>query len=697
MNLERRARAALKRRRLLAAAALLGFFAALVFPALLLLDRGFPPPLGAVETSRAVTDRDGALLRPFAIADGRWRLRTQASEVDPRFLAMLIAYEDRRFLSHHGVDVLALLRAIGQFIGHGRVVSGASTITMQLARLLEPGHGRGLSAKLRQMARALQIERRLSKDEILSLYLTLAPYGGNLEGVRAASLAYFGREPRRLEPSQAALLVSLPQAPEARRPDRAPQAARAARDQVLARMARAGVLSWREAKSAAAQPLSARRREFPAHAAHAALAARLAPADARGEVRLTISLRIQRALEQLAKDHAGASRSGLSVAILAADHRSGEILAHVGSTGFFDGGPGGQIDMANAARSPGSTLKPLIYGLAFETGLVRPATMIDDRPADFSGYRPHNFDQAYQGSVTVAEALQLSLNVPAVRLLDAVGPVRLISRLRRAGIAPRLPGADAPGLAIALGGLGLSLKDLVQLYGAFAGGGEMVPLHAIGASPDGAAPVRLLEPAASWYVASILAGVAPPRGARGAGIAYKTGTSYGYRDAWAIGFDGAYTIGVWVGRPDGTAVPGLTGISHAAPVLFEAFTRIALRRMPLAPAPAGAALRSTGELPPPLRYFASPSALSANGGAGGPKISFPPDGAHVDLGLERGAALALKVQGGALPFRWLANGHPLDLPAHRRQLFWPGAERGFSTLTVIDAEGRSSAVRVFLD
>ncbi|MDP2620126.1 MAG: penicillin-binding protein 1C [Hyphomicrobiales bacterium] len=676
--------------------------AALVFAGvggLYALDRAFPPPrVEAIETSATVVDRDGALLRPYAVADGLWRLPVVLDEIDPAFLAMLVAYEDKRFHAHRGVDMLALGRAALQMIRFGRIVSGGSTLTMQLARLLKPRAGRSLTVKLRQILTALQLERRLTKREILTAYLTLAPYGGNLEGVRSASLAYFGTEPRKLDPAQAALLVALPQAPEARRPDRDAAAAKTARDRVLARMAHAGVIDAAQAERAAARPLNALRRDFPALAAHAADAA-LAKTPSRS-VRLTISRPWQAALEELAREHARALGAKLSVAVLVADHGTGEILARVGSADFFDEARAGQIDMTRALRSPGSTLKPAIYALAFEAGLVHPATLIEDRPADFTGYRPHNFDLSYQGSVSVSEALQMSLNVPAVMLLDAVGPARLMARLRRANAAPLLPRGEAPGLAIGLGGVGVTLEDLVSLYAAFPRGGRAVALTERADAPPQDSPANVVSATAAWYVSDILTGVPPPVHAAGGRIAYKTGTSYGYRDAWAIGFDGRHVIGVWVGRPDGSSVADFTGRNAAAPILFDAFARISPERAPLPPAPRDAVLATTAELPLPLRHFTpSDGRGRMMAAAPAPSIAYPPNGARVELGLEYGAAepLVIKVQGGLAPFRWLANGVPLTMPARRRQILWTPDGKGFSTVTVIDAAGRADRVELYLD
>lgn len=408
------------------------------------LDRAFPPPLDqASERSVEVVDREGVLLRAFTIADGRWRLPVMLEEVDPGLVRMLLAYEDKRFYRHHGVDPLALLRAAGQFLGNGRIVSGGSTLTMQLARLIEPRESRSVMAKLMQIARALQIERRLTKRQILERYLTLAPYGGNLEGIRAATLAYFGREPGTLRLGEAALLVALPQSPEGRRPDRDPKAARLARDRVLARMAEAGVILRADADRAARRPVRASRGALPARAAHLARdMVRAAPGTARH--RTTIDGGLQAGLEQVAAEQAARLGDKLSVAMVLADTGTGEILARVGSPDFLDDSRDGSVDMTRAVRSPGSALKPFIYALAFDGGLAHPETLIDDRPASFDGYRPQNFDMSYQGTVTVREALQLSLNVPAVAVLEAVGPMRLVSAFRTAGVRPRCRATSGP-------------------------------------------------------------------------------------------------------------------------------------------------------------------------------------------------------------------------------------------------------------
>jgi len=666
------------------------------------LDRAFPPPLDAqAATSAEVLDRDGQLLRAFATPDGYWRLGTGLDQVDKNFVDMLVAYEDKRFWDHRGVDLLAIGRAALQLAANRRIVSGGSTLSMQLARLIEPRDSRSLASKLKQVVRAVQIERRLTKRQILERYLTLAPYGGNLEGVRAASLAYLGKEPKRLTVSEAALLVALPQLPEKRRPDRNAKTALAARDRVLQRMVEAGKLSEREAARAALDPVPETRRALPALAAHAAdMALKIAKP---GEPpQLTIRKSVQQGLEAVAREAARKLGPKLSVAMVLADSRTGDILGEVGSADFFNSSRSGWIDMTRVLRSPGSTLKPFIYGLAFEQGMVAQETMIEDSPADFNGYRPKNFDMGYQGDVTVRQALQLSLNVPAIRVLDAVGPSRLIARFRQAGVSPVLPVNEAPGLAIGLGGVGVTLRDLVQLYTGLANGGKVHALRdGTEAKPVTDAAATVLDAPANWQITDILGGMRPPQGALQRGIAYKTGTSYGYRDAWSIGFDGRYVLGVWVGRADASAVPGLSGYVSAAPILFEGFVRSGLAAIALPAQPAGVLRPRPDELPVTLARFgpAGGSASAAGVTEPAPRIVFPPDGARVDLAAasDRSSPLVLKLQGGRAPFRWLANGRPLAGLDRTRTATWQPDGTGYSTLTVIDAAGRAASVKIFVE
>jgi penicillin-binding protein 1C len=657
------------------------------------IDETKLPPLAA-ELSVTVEDRDGLLLRAFTAGDGRWRLPVALEAVDRGYINQLLTYEDKRFFEHHGVDPLAMLRAAGQAAWNGRVVAGGSTLTMQVARLLEEGSTGRWEGKIRQMRVALALERVLSKDDILSLYLTHAPFGGNLEGVRAATLSYFGKEPGRLTPAEAALLVALPQSPERRRPDLNPEFAREARNRVLERVSAAGVIDEGTLQAARMERSPVERLPFPALAPH--LAERVVAAQpGQGRYALTLDADLQSTLERLAKSHAMRLDPYLSVAIMVMDHRTGEVLASVGSPDYLDRNRKGFVDMTAALRSPGSTLKPLIYGLAFDDGAAHPETLIEDRPMDFGGYAPQNFDKVFHGTVSIRDALQMSLNLPAVQVLDAVGPAHLVARMRRAGVEPSIPGGT-PGLAVGLGGVGLTLEDLVALYGALANGGQSVEPHVLPQAQRG--PSRpVLTRKAAWYVTDILREAPVPSSVKPGSVAFKTGTSYGHRDAWAIGYDGAHVIGVWIGRADAAAIPGALGIDIAAPLLFEAFDRVSPTRTPLPAPPRDALVVSNSELPQPLRRFrqTAEEVLADSG----PKIAFPPDGAHVELGLGAGDAspLALKLRDGQPPFAWMVNGMPLQTDPHARTTFWLPDGRGFATISVIDASGQSARTTVFLE
>jgi penicillin-binding protein 1C len=656
----------------------------------------------ASQGSHVAVDRNGVLLRAFTTPDGRWRLPVTTNDVDPRFLAMLIAYEDHRFYAHPGIDVISLGRAALQWARHGHIVSGGSTVTMQVARLLAPRAEKSLSGKLGQIVRAIEIERRTDKTGVLDLYLALAPYGGNIEGLRAASLTYFGREPKRLSIGEAALLVALPQSPETRRPDRFPEAARAARDTVLDRVFARGVITQAERDAAKREAVPRARKTFPMLAAHASEEA-LRRAPEQRIHRLTLDAKLQASLEGLAREAVVAIGPKLSCAILVIDNASGEIKAHVGAADYFSQERAGSLDMTSAIRSPGSTLKPFIYALAFENGIAHPETILDDRPKHYGSYAPENFDLSFQGTITARRALQSSLNLPAVQLLDEIGPARFIARLRNAGARVVLPDDTAPGLAAGLGGLGISLRDLASLYAGLARGGSVPVLTETLADmrTEDAKTRRIAGPIASWYVTDILRGAPPPLNAPFGHIAYKTGTSYGFRDAFAIGFDKTYTIAVWLGRPDNGSVFGLAGRQAAAPVLFDAFARLGIGHEFLS-APAGILVSRTAALPPPLRHLRKdvPKTFGAESTAQ-LKIAFPPEGARVDLGLAAaappGARLSLKAEGGVLPLRWIVNGVPLGEPYLRRQAAWTPDGAGFVRVSVMDAQGATDSVVVRLE
>ncbi len=644
-----------------------------------------PLPAMLPATGVEALDRSGRLLRAWPVADGRWRLAVSPAEVDARFIDFLLAWEDQRFWRHAGVDPWAMLRAAWQAVRHGRVVSGGSTLSMQVARLLDDGSTGQWRGKWQQVRLALALERRLAKQDILNLYLHLAPYGGNLEGVRAASLAWLGKEPRHLTVAEAALLVALPQAPESRRPDRHPEAARVARNRVLEQLANTGVLAATDAARAMASPTPRERGPMPQLAAHAT--GRFTH-QGRTPVQLTLDANLQSRLETLARRFVSARHARLSTAILVADHHTGQVLAAVGSPGLHDAGPRlGHVDMTQAVRSPGSTLKPMVYALAFERGLVQAQTRMHDRAMSFGGYRPENFDGRYWGEMSVAEALQQSRNVPVVQLLQRLGPARLMLALRRSGVEAQLPGV-APGLAVGLGGVGVTLEGLVTLYGMMAQDGVARPLvwQPGSVRPQGE---RVLAPRNAWLISHLLAQIAPPPGHGLPGrIAFKTGTSYGYRDAWALGFDGRHVVGVWTGRADGTPVPGALGAQAAAPLLFEIFGHLGPRPVALPPPPPDARIASHAELPPALQYFGRNPRDGAE-----LQIAFPPNGARLALA-DASPEVSLKLQRGRPPYTVLVAGRPLPEQHWHDHLQVPLASRGFSTIAVIDARGSAARVQV---
>lgn len=653
------------------------------------LDLALPPDLGRARRSSPVAlDRNGAWLRALPVENGRWRVRADLERTDPVFLKRLVAVEDERFWLHLGVDPISLARAAAGNAQAGRTLSGGSTITMQTARLLEP-RPRTLGSKLIEMVRAWQLEARMTKREILALYLTLAPYGGNLEGVRAASLSWFGHEPESLTTGEQALLIALPQSPEARRPDRRPAAARAARGEVLDRMRRAGVIDDFIAEEARTEPLPTARAPFPRLAWHAA--GRLAAAAPAGQatVRTTIDAGLQARLEGLARDVARAQGTETTAAILVIDLKTRGVLASVGSGGLDR--PGGWVDMTRALRSPGSALKPFVYAMAFDQGLAAPDTLMTDAALRFGDYQPENFDRVFHGQVTVREALMHSLNVPAVATLAKVGPEAFHARIESAGVRLVRPRQRdrAAGLALALGGAGITLQDLAVLYGALGDGGLSKPLAWTldeARRREQSRGSRLVGAEAANQVLDILRETPPPRGRtpgalmrRGPRIAWKTGTSYGFRDALAAGVGGGKVVVVWTGRADGGARGGLTGRDAAAPLLFDVFD----------------ILDAPTRAPPPLAPRGAPPALVAlRDEAEGPTMIFPPDGAtvQIDAAGSDGRGLVLAARGENLS--WYVDGRPLTPDAVSGRVLWRPTTAGFYRLSVVDAEGRQASSRV---
>ena len=681
--------------------ALLGFATIGLLFGLAVLDHVYPVEKSRIDDrSVIVTSQNGTLLRAFTAKDGRWRLPVKPNQVDQRYIQMLLAWEDQRFREHVGVDPFAVLRSIYQMATNARVVSGASTVTMQVARLMEPRE-RTFGAKLIQVIRAIQIDWHLTKDEVLEHYLTLAPYGGNLEGIRAASFAWLGKEPRKLTVGEAALLVALPQSPERRRPDRHPEITKKARDRVIHVLAERGIITPREAKEAMEEPVPTRRLRFPFHAPH--LAQDLFAANTTGDpvIRTTIAADVQVKVEDLARRERAYFDDDANVAAIIADNATHNIVAYIGGANFWS--QEGQLDLARATRSPGSTLKPFIYGMAFDDFIVHPQTLIDDKPTAFGDYEPRNFDRGYQGTVSIATALQMSLNVPAVALLDRVGPLRFTSNLRNAGATLYFPTKGAlPSLPIALGGVGITLRDLTTLYAGIPNGGLVTPLTTVPRDkPVGAE--RIFGAAPAWYLTEILKQANLPDGwsmgqgiERSRQIAFKTGTSYGYRDAWSVGFSHHYTVGVWVGRADGSTRPGHIGRNEAAPVLLKIFDLLPPEtRAPIEKPTDAYWVQNAEQLPTSLQRFRSNTRLAAGlKRVQPPRIAFPPDGATVSIAdVRKPEALPLKAQGGRAPLHWVVNGVPLKDDANP---WWTPDDEGFAQITVVDADGRSDTAQVRL-
>jgi len=637
-------------------------------------DRAFPPDLSRYERSSLVVEaRDGSVIDVLTAADGDYRLpvgredgllrcaRNDGEGVSLNFISLLVATEDKRFWWDPGVDPLAMGRAVWQVVTRGRVVSGGSTITMQVARLLTP-HRHDVAGKFLDMARAVQLTAHFSKRQILAMYLTLAPYGGNLEGVRAASLAYFQKEPDALTETQAALLVALPRRPEALRPDRFPGAAVAAARLVLARAGMADAFDPDELAGV-------RRHGMPALGPH--LAARLRGEGLGGDVRTTLDAGLQADMDGLAAREVGFLPAEENIAALVVDNHDRRVLAYLGGADFF--GAHGMVDMVRARRSPGSALKPFIYGMAMDESLIVPDTLIEDAPMSLGGYAPRDFDGGFSGTVTVSEALRQSYNLPAVQVLQAVGAKRFVAGLQQAGVVLALPGGSAATLPVALGGVGISLQDLAILYVGLADGGRVAPIRVLPAGADKG--VAVMTPLAAAEIGGILRGSPLPDGvaANDRQIAFKTGTSYGFRDAWAAGYSGDYTVVVWVGRVDGTPSPGSYGRATAAPLMFRIFSLLPADMSQPAPAPD---MRADG-----LLEFGAARVAAAR--PSGPRILFPPDGAVLQVSGGQ-APVSLEAAGGAPPYRWIINGDMLPPAPVGVSMSWQPGGPGFAHIAVID-------------
>ena len=519
-------------------------------------DYLFPLSVSQNKTTQTVIAEDETPLWRFADKNGIWRYSVSLDEVPDYYLDVLLNYEDRYFYDHIGINPISLLRAAWQNITNDKIISGGSTISMQVARLLYP-HDRTLLGKLKQIFRTFQLELHYSKEEILTLYINHAPYGGTIEGIGAASWSYFGKQPKALTRSEAVLLAVLPQAPSRLRPDRFPERAKQARNKVLDRLAEYQVWSNDLIEQVRRDEVWVYPRKTPQLAP--LLAYRLKQQYPNEDIiHSTIDVSIQYNLEDLAINRKKQLPPKTSLAILVVDHTDMTVKGYVGSADFNDKERFGQIDMISSLRSPGSTLKPFIYAFAIDEGMIHSESLLQDVPRITSDYRPTNFDEGFYGPVSASEALSKSLNLPAVQLIELYGPKRFTAKLAGIGL-PLSSIANEPNISYILGGASLKMDNLVSAYSAFARHGEVSPLRFT--QKESLINKPLISDGSAWITRQMLINSNL--------LAYKTGTSYGYRDAWAIGINPRYLIGVWVGRPDGTPVPGQYGSMSAMPILQQ--------------------------------------------------------------------------------------------------------------------------------
>ncbi|MBS3762465.1 MAG: penicillin-binding protein 1C [Planctomycetes bacterium] len=533
----------------------------------------------SVRASAVVRDRNGCMLRPFLGEKDCWRIRVDLEEISPWLIEATIAVEDKRFGSHPGVDPVAIGRALLSNLKAGRIVSGASTITMQNVRLVTP-RPRNLRAKAIEAFRALQMEGVQSKREIMECYLNLAPYGGNLVGVESASRAYFGKSADDLTLGEAALLAGLPQSPCRLRPDRYPEKARKRRNHVLVRMLEQEFISFDQFRRALRSPVKAARQSFPFETPHLARSLKQRH-PRRRELHTTIDLATQHACERIVREKVSRLRAHgvTNAAVVVLENDTGSVRALVGSCDFFARKDQGQVDGTRALRSPGSTLKPFTYALAFDSGVATPATVVGDVPVHYRNYAPENYDGQFRGPVSVREALRDSLNVPAVILLERVGQRRLYGLLRELGLRSLTNPPQHYGLALTLGSADVRLLELTGAYATLARMGKHLPVRFL-KDQETLEPEPVLGEGACYLVAQILSDpehlkeVLPEEADQELRMAWKTGTSHGHRDAWTVAFTPDFTVGVWVGNFTGRSSRALVGIEAAAPIAAAIMRRL---------------------------------------------------------------------------------------------------------------------------
>jgi penicillin-binding protein 1C len=550
-----------------------------------------PDPYVRVAASGRLLDTEGESLFVSLSAEESWSLPVAGKDISPYLVEATVAAEDQRFLRHFGVDPLAIIRASGQNIQAGGIASGASTLTMQLIKL--GGHDSAtIRGKLGQAVSALRLEKALGKDAILTAYLNRAPYGMNLIGAEAAAWRYFGKSVQALSLSEAALLAGLPKAPSRLNPLSHPDRARARRDYVLGRMCADGYIDEGQRERAMATPVRATWHEFPRHAPHLGTRFRSTLAEGKN-LSLTLDGDLQRKLEALLPHYLKRFNNAITNgAILVADVQTGAVLARVGSANFENTPGGGQVDACRALRSPGSTLKPFLYGLAMDQQQLYPTEVLLDDKLDYGRYAPGNFDGEFNGPVTATEALRYSLNVPAVALLDRVGVPTFHQFLRRAALTSVDRSPADYGLGLALGNCEVSLESLARLYLSVASLGDHSELRLHPHGPPTAAEA-LFPPEIARVLYDMLAQPFPResgpalqrRNGNEQPVCWKTGTSTGYHDAWTFAFNRNYLVGVWVGNNSGRGARQLVGARAALPLAAKVFRRLPAKSSPSWPPP----------------------------------------------------------------------------------------------------------------
>jgi penicillin-binding protein 1C len=647
-----------------------------------LIDKAFPLDMSRLADNSTVIYANQIPIHVFHTQDEKLRILTQVNEVDPRYIQALLAREDQYFRLHPGINPFALVRAAYLWIRYGHIISGGSTITMQTARLLEP-RPRKISSKIIECFRALQLEWHFSKNEILSIYMTLAPFGGNLEGVTAASFAYFKKSPLKLTADEIALLVALVQSPTLLRPDHHPKRAEFARNFILNLMEQKGLIENGQAQIQSQAQLPSIKTQLPREIPH--LAWRLKKQHPhQKKIHTSINLEMQKKIEHLLQDYKSFLPVNANAAILIIDHIQNKPLVYLASRDFYNEEQHGFVDYICAYRSPGSTLKPFIYGFGFDMGLVKPDSYILDERRRFGAYSPRNFDKDIHGIVPIHEALRMSLNIPVVDILNQIGVLRFLGKLKEAGIEPQFPDSlEGPSLAVALGGMGMTLEQLVKLYAALPRGGEVMNLSYL-QEDDVSIQSQILSKHASNQITNILTTTLDDEEHP---IAMKTGTSYGHRDTLVIGYDQRFVVGIWIGLPNGSPMGPVSSRTLTVPLLTKIFKLL------------------PNEQASPVQNINNPTMTLQNFSAAlnyqdlyknAPVISFPIHETVIELEKDENGLkpLPLTVTGGKRPYTWMINEAIFVTQCWQQKQFWTPQNKGFYTVSVIDADGKTASVQV---